>query len=385
MSMLENVTQCFTEHFDQLPDFVSKAPGRVNLIGEHTDYNDGFVLPAAIDFFTLVATSARQDNLIKVIALDYAGQSDEFALNSLYEAHPIQMWSNYVRAVVRTLVDRGYQLKGCNLVVSGNVPQGAGLSSSASLEVALAQALLTVAGIQIPATELALIGQAAENNYVGCACGIMDQLVSAGGQQGHALLIDCRSLETTPILMPSELSIVIINSGVKRGLVDSEYNLRREQCAEAAKFFKQSVLRDVTKEQFFAAADQLPELVRKRAQHVIEENERTLKAAEALATNNAALLSQLMAESHGSMRDLFEITTPEIDYLVAALDKELGSDGGVRMTGGGFGGCIVALVPQQKLSIVEPILADYQLKTGLIATPFICTPEQGASLVALES
>ncbi|UUA73828.1 galactokinase [Cellvibrio sp. QJXJ] len=385
MSMLENVTQCFTEHFDQLPDFVSKAPGRVNLIGEHTDYNDGFVLPAAIDFFTLVATSVRQDNLIKVIALDYTGQSDEFALNSLYEAHPIQMWSNYVRAVVRTLVDRGYQLKGCNLVVSGNVPQGAGLSSSASLEVALAQALLTVAGIQIPATELALIGQAAENNYVGCACGIMDQLVSAGGQEGHALLIDCRSLETTPILMPSQLSIVIINSGVKRGLVDSEYNLRREQCAEAAKFFNQSVLRDVTNEQFFAAADQLPELVRKRAQHVIEENERTLKAAEALETNNVALLSQLMAESHVSMRDLFEITTPEIDYLVAALDKELGSDGGVRMTGGGFGGCIVALVPQQKLSIVEPILADYQLKTGLIATPFICTPEQGASLVALES
>jgi galactokinase len=385
MTILENVTRSFTSHFNRLPAFISKAPGRVNLIGEHTDYNDGFVLPAAIDFFTLVATSEREDDLIQVIALDYAEQTDEFSVNAGFDAHPTQMWSNYIRAVVRTLVDRGHQLKGCNLVVSGNVPQGAGLSSSASLEVAIAQAILTVAGIQIPATELALIGQAAENKYVGCACGIMDQLVSAGGKQGHALLIDCRSLETTPILMPPELSIVIINSGVKRGLVDSEYNLRREQCAEAAKFFDQTVLRDVTKEQFFGTAHHLPDLVRKRAQHVIEENERTLKAAEALATDNVALLSQLMAESHASMRDLFEITTFEIDYLVASLDKELGSEGGVRMTGGGFGGCIVALVPQQKLSIVAPILADYQLKTGLIATPFICTSEQGASLVALES
>jgi len=385
MTMLENVTRCFTEHFNRLPDFISKAPGRVNLIGEHTDYNDGFVLPTAIDFFTLAAASARNDNIIEIVALDYAEQSDRFWFDEVYRDHPTQMWSNYARAVVRTLVDRGYQLKGCNLVVSGNVPQGAGLSSSASLEVALAQALLTVADIQVPVTELALIGQAAENNYVGCACGIMDQLVSAGGKQGHALLIDCRSLETKSILMPSQLSIVIINSGVKRGLVDSEYNLRREQCAEAAKFFNQSVLRDVTKEEFLAAADQLSDVVRKRALHVIEENERTLRAAEALATNNVALLSQLMAESHASMRDLFEITTSEIDYLVASLDKELGSEGGVRMTGGGFGGCIVALVPQQKLSIVAPILADYQLKTGLIATPFICTSEKGASLVALES
>ncbi|MGM8228639.1 galactokinase [Cellvibrio sp. ARAG 10.3] len=384
MSMLESVTRGFTDHFNRLPDVISKAPGRVNLIGEHTDYNDGFVLPAAIDFFTLVAVSARDDNLIEVVALDYAEQDDRFWVDESYRDHPTQMWSNYVRAVVRTLVDRGHQLKGCNLVVSGNVPQGAGLSSSASLEVAIAQAVLTVADIQLPFTELALIGQAAENNYVGCACGIMDQLVSAGGKQGHALLIDCRSLKTTPILMPPELSIVIINSGVKRGLVDSEYNLRREQCAEAAKFFNQTALREVTKEDFFAAADQLSDVVRKRAQHVIEENERTLKAAEALATNNVAFLSQLMAESHISMRDLFQITTPEIDLLVAALDKELGNEGGVRMTGGGFGGCIVALMPKQKLSIVAPILADYQLKTGLIAIPFICTPEQGASLVSLE-
>ncbi len=369
----------FYTQYGYHPTFAIQAPGRVNLIGEHTDYNDGFVLPCAIDYQTVISAAPRQDSLIRVIAADYDNQLDEFDLRHPIEPRPEYLWANYVRGVVKYLLLRGCQLTGADLVLSGNVPQGAGLSSSASLEVAVGQIFKEMNHLDISQADIALNGQLAENRFVGCNCGIMDQFISALGQQDHALLIDCRSLETRPVSMPADIDVVIINSNVRRGLVDSEYNTRRAQCEEAARHFGVKALRDLTMTQFTERVNELDPVVASRARHVISENERTLAAADALANEDMVMMAELMALSHASMRDDFAITVPAIDALVDIIKDIIGSRGGVRMTGGGFGGCVVTLVPRALTPVVcEQVNARYPLLSGLQPSIYICKPSAGA-------
>lgn len=378
-SMLTKLNSVFIQTFGDAPTRYFQAPGRVNLIGEHTDYNDGFVLPCAIDYQTLVAVTPRDDMTVKVVAVDYSNEQDEFFLDSEIEAHSTQLWSNYVRGVIKHLQLRGHVFKGANLAIAGNVPQGAGLSSSASLEVAIGETFRGLYNLSLTKAEVALNGQEAENQFVGCQCGIMDQMVSACGSQFNALLLDCRSLETELISMPENLAVMIINSNVKRGLVDSEYNTRRLQCEEAASTLGLKALRDVSLAKLQSNKDQLPEVVYRRAHHVVSDSERTILAAQALRKNDVVQLSRLMAESHISMREDFEITVPPIDFIVKILTEYLGDNGGVRMTGGGFGGCIVALMPYDMVESAKELIAEsYQAETGYKETIYICSASDGA-------
>lgn len=377
--LIKNVSAAFEQVLNYRPTHWVQAPGRVNLIGEHTDYNDGFVLPCAIDYQTVVAAARREDQRVRVIAVDYDNALDEFDLTQEIEFQADKMWANYIRGVVKFLLERGYSFNGADIAVSGNVPQGAGLSSSAALEVVIGQTFKVLYQLDISQAEIALNGQQAENQFVGCNCGIMDQMISAQGQANHALLLDCRSLATEAVSMPTDLTVMIINSNKQRGLVDSEYNTRRQQCEQAAAQLGVKALRDVTLAQFEAQASQLDEQVAKRARHVITENARTLAAAEALRAQDITQLSRLMAESHVSMRDDFEITVREIDVLVEMIHSVLGEQGGVRMTGGGFGGCVVALVPPALVDEVRAVVEQqYPIETGLIASIYVCHAMEGA-------
>lgn len=383
MTLKETVQTVFKQSFGSEPEMYVRAPGRVNLIGEHTDYNDGFVLPCAIDYETVIALSRRSDDKVSVVAADYQNQKDEFSLSQSIKFRDDQMWSNYIRGVVKYLKEFDLPMHGLNMVVSGNVPQGAGLSSSASLEVAVGEAFNKAYHLGLTPAEIALNGQKAENKFVGCNCGIMDQMISASGAKDHSLLLDCRSLETQLVHMPEDLAILIVHSNVKRGLVDSEYNTRREQCESAAKYFGAKALRDVSLEQLDLAAEQdnLDPVVFRRARHVITENIRTLAAAEALTKGDLVRMGKLMAESHDSMRDDFEITVPAIDALVDILQKTIGPEGGARMTGGGFGGCVVALLrPEKVQEVMAAVEEQYPVRSGLKPTFYVCKACDGAGL-----
>ncbi|MEQ4911571.1 galactokinase [Proteus terrae] len=378
-ALINNVTRSFSSIFGYAPTHFIQAPGRVNLIGEHTDYNDGFVLPCAINYQMVVAAAKREDNIIRVIAVDYQNEVDEFNLDNSIEFLPNKMWANYVRGVIHFLQKDNYSFHGMDIAISGNVPQGAGLSSSAALEVAIGQTLKTLYQLPISQKEIALNGQKAENQFVGCNCGIMDQLISACGEENHALLIDCRSLETSAVTMPENMVVMIINTNKKRGLVDSEYNTRRQQCEEAAQILNVTALRDASLEDLVAKKALMSDVVYRRARHVITENSRTLDAAEALRRGDLTTLSQLMIQSHHSMRDDFEITVKEVDSLVEIVKSVIGDRGGVRMTGGGFGGCVVALVtPDLVDKVVDSVKAQYEAKTGLKETIYVCSASQGA-------
>ncbi|MDG1752807.1 MAG: galactokinase [Thalassotalea sp.] len=368
----------FEQQFKRSAEVVCHAPGRVNLIGDHTDYNDGFVLPAAINYGTTIAASKREDNIVKVSAHDCEEQISEFVLNEIVFDEQM-MWSNYVKGSLQALLKTFPDINGANLVVSGNVPQGAGLSSSASFEIAILKTFTQLYQLDLDGVTAALMGQQAENNFVGCNCGIMDQLISAMGQKGHAMLLDCKDLSFEDAPIPDDLSLFIVNSNVKRGLVDSEYNLRREQCETVAKYFGATALRDVTLAQLNSAKEQLEPVLFKRACHVISENERAVATLKALKANDMALISVAMRASHISLRDDFEVTTKEMDGLVEMIDEVLGDKGGVRMTGGGFGGCVVALVPNNLVMQVNEVVNNkYESQFGLKPSIYLCTATQGA-------
>ena len=359
------------------------APGRVNIIGEHTDYNDGFVMPCAINYGTAIAGSKRADHIWNVYAADL-DLEDTFSLDEDFPQSE-QKWANYVRGVVKFIQERCPQFKqGADLVISGNVPHSSGLSSSAALEVATGKFCQQLSDLPLTHTEIALIGQKAENKFVGANCGNMDQLISALGQKDHLLMIDCRSLETQPTPVPKDVAVIIVNSNVPHDLVTGEYNTRRWQCEKAAEFFGVKALRDVSVEEFQkreAELTALNALVAKRARHVVTENQRVLDAVKALKHNDLTKLGELMGQSHVSMRDDFEITVPQIDYLVELAQLVIGKTGGARMTGGGFGGCIVALAPHDKVEEVRKIIADnYEKQTGLKEDFYVCTASQGVSL-----
>ena len=376
------VQHVFLKHFGYPCEKMMQAPGRANLIGEHTDYNDGFVLPCAINFHVIVASASRSDTIVRVMAADYQNQVDQFDLSEDILTHHYLPWANYIRGVVKILLSRGKILRGMDIVVAGNIPQGAGLSSSAALEVAIIQSFACVCKLDIGRREIAAIGQQAENEFVGCQCGIMDQLASVEGMLGHALLIDCRSLEIRTIKIPANTQILIINSHVRRDLVESEYNLRRQQCRDAARLMNVKALRDVSANNLDGSLLQLPEQVAQRARHVVSENQRTLDAAKALESSDLTKVQALMAESHLSMRHDFEITVPEIDHIVDIVSESLGGLGGARMTGGGFGGCVVCLVQSELVSkICLAVQKLYRQKTNRVASIYHCTASNGAGEV----
>ncbi|MDE2093081.1 MAG: galactokinase [Burkholderiales bacterium] len=378
-ALLQRVVATFGAAFDAAPTLITRAPGRVNLIGEHTDYNDGFVLPCAIDYHTLVAARARDDPTVRVVAADFANARDEFRLDQPIGHRMDDAWANYVRGVFVMLQERGLPLRGADLAIAGDIPQGAGLSSSASLELAIGQAVKALQGFdELSATDLALIAQRAENRFVGCNCGIMDQLISARGKQGHALLIDCRSLQATAVHLPDNVAVMIVHSRVRRGLVDSEYNLRRQQCEAAARHYGVKALRDVDLPTLLARSAGLDPVVFRRARHIVTENQRTLDAAQALARNELPRLGVLMAQSHSSMRDDFGITVPAIDRLVEILQASIGAHGGARMTGGGFGGCVVALLPEASVAAARDAVArHYRSPDGESGGVHVCHAASG--------
>lgn len=360
------------------PEFVARAPGRVNLIGEHTDYNDGFVLPCAIEFEAVVAASRGEGPVVEAVAVDFDGARDRFSLEM-----PIANaggWQDYVRGVAKVLGEDA-SLKGTRMAIAGNVPPGSGLSSSAALEVAVGRALLEVAGRHITPNALAKAAQRAENEFVRCACGIMDQLISTRGVAGHALLIDCRSLDCAPVAMPVDAAVMIVNSGVRHTHAGGEYNERRAQCEAAARHYGVAALRDLDEAGLIARQKGLDAVAFRRARHVVTENARTVAASQALAAGDLHAMGELMAASHASMRDDFEITVSAIDRLVEIVDAILLGDGGARMTGGGFGGCIVALVPLNKVDAVrEAVSAAYRTPEGQMPDIHVCQAGEGASV-----
>ncbi len=378
MSLKDQVIADFTQRFGAPPDVVVRAPGRVNLIGEHTDYNEGFVMPLAIDRHTWIALRPRSDGTVFLHSMDH----DASCTFGLAQLSKDRGWQEYPKSVAWALHDAGYTLTGWEGTTICDVPLGAGLSSSASFELAIAKAFAEVSGFPWDAPKMALISQQAENQWVGVNCGIMDQMISAVGQADHAVLIDCRSLEATPLPLPSGTSVVILDTTTRRGLVDSAYNERRQQCEEAAAFFGVKMLRDVTLDQFTARADQLSDTTRRRAQHVISENERTVAAADAMQRGDAVALGQLMNESHDSLRDDFEVTNQELNEIVDR-SREIEGCLGARMTGAGFGGCAVALVQSERAAdFVASVTAAYHDATGLLPSAYVCQASDGASVVA---
>jgi galactokinase len=377
------VLAAFARGFGGAPQLVAAAPGRVNLIGEHTDYNDGFVLPCAIGRYTLVAARARSDAQLRVVAADLGDASVSIDLTQPLRPDAAVPWSNYVRGVVAQLRAAGVLYGGAELAIASNVPQGAGLSSSAALEVATALALAALAGQpDFDRTQLALIGQRAEHEFAGCPCGIMDQLIAARGERSHALLIDCRSFATQPVRVPDQVAVMIVHSGITRGLVDGAYAERRAQCRAAADHFRARALRDVDLAALQRAGGELDALVYRRARHVVTENLRTLAAARCLPANDLVGLGRLMAESHASMRDDFAITLPAIDALVDLLQQAIGAEGGARMTGGGFGGAVVALLSGERVAAVAAtVRAHYRAPDGQAPLILIEAPAAGAQLL----
>lgn len=376
--------QKFNEHYGYNPEKTVFAPGRVNIIGEHTDYNDGFVMPCAINYGMAVSFAKRNDSIWRVYAIDI-NEQDEFDLSQDFTRSE-HKWANYVRGVVKYVQEQCPEFKqGADLVMTSDVPMSSGLSSSAALEISIGKTCQVLDNLPLSLAQIALIGQKAENKFVGANCGNMDQLTSALGQKDHLIMIDCRSLDIAPTPVPQGYSIAIINSNVKHDLVTGEYNSRRQECEQAAKFFGVKALRDVTPEQFHARENELKaesELAYKRAKHVVYEDQRVLDAVTALKVNDMVKLGQLMGESHNSMRDDFEITIPEIDYLVELAQVAIGKNGGARMTGGGFGGCIVCLVPNEKVEALRQLITDnYEKQTGIKETFYLCTASDGVRVV----
>ncbi|WFB35911.1 galactokinase [Kiritimatiellota bacterium B12222] len=375
MSIQEKAIQEFREFFGGEPDELVRAPGRVNLIGEHTDYNGGFVLPMAINRSMVMAIRYRGDQKVKLMSADFH-QTASFDLDDFSYQKP--HWVEYIKGVAHNLKQRNLPLKGWEGVMMGDVPRGSGLSSSAALELAAAKAFSEVSNFPWDPVDMAVVGQEAENNWVGVNCGIMDQMISACGQEGHAYLLDCRSLEGKHVPLPEGVKVVILDTGTRRGLVDSAYNERRQQCEEAAAFFGVELLRDVEPETFFAKADALSELTRKRARHVITEDQRTLEAAEVMAAGNAERLGILMNESHDSLRDDFEVSNDALNEIVMLSRSEPGCLG-ARMTGAGFGGCAVALVRSESVeAFTKNVMAKYQRETVSEPAVYVTEATQGA-------
>ena len=377
MDLSKQVSESFVKHFGSKPALIVRAPGRVNLIGEHTDYNDGFVLPMAIDRAIWIAVRPRMDCIVRVRSLDF----DEDSVFSLDDLNKEEGWVEYLKGVAHIFQVKGYKLSGWDGVTMGDVPRGSGLSSSAALELATARVFASISNLEWNAVDMARLGQRAENDWVGVKCGIMDQMASAACRQGHALFLDCRSLEIQHVPLPAHVATIVMDTSTRRGLVDSAYNERRSQCEDAARFFGVNALRDVSLDEFEKRESGLGEVVRRRARHVITENQRVLDAVQAMRTNDVVRLGNILNAGHVSLRDDFEVTNEALNQIVEAAQMQP-SCYGARMTGGGFGGCAVALVNEDETqTFVNAVEKVYQEESGLEPQIYVCRASAGASVV----
>ncbi len=383
--IITQARDAFESVFEGQADVTVQAPGRVNLIGEHTDYNEGFVFPAAIDRWAVVAARSRVDSRVRIYSAMHE-EVAEFRVDDVLEA--LGNWANYPKGVVREFQKLGHSLCGFDAAIVGNVPMGAGLSSSAAVEMAVGKGMVVLNHIEISGPDLALLGQRAENHFVGVNCGIMDQFISANGRAGHALFLDCRDLsfELVP-LFGDDIQIVICNSGVTRGLTDSAYNDRRSACESGVSLLARAMgkdiraLRDVSMEILDIYGGALSETVLKRCRHVITENERTQRAVALLKDGDLSGFGQLMITSHESLRDDYEVSGKELDLLVEIALNVLGVFG-ARMTGAGFGGCTVNIVERDAVpALTDAINEQYPRTTGLTPEIYVCSAVNGAELV----
>ena len=376
----------FARTYGRPPVWLAAAPGRVNVIGEHTDYNDGFVLPMAIERYTFVAAAPAAGSE-KRIQFRSTMEDGAVAIDLGQSLRPARKgsWSNYPAGVIAGFLARGLNPGGFDALVHSTVPLGGGLSSSAALEVATATLLEIITGRTLDPVEKALLCQKAEHDYAGMPCGIMDQFISVLGQKDHLLLLDCRSRkpDLVPMTDPS-VGLLIVNTNVKHALTGGEYAKRRAQCEEAAKILGVPSLRDADAEMLEHARARMDEVVYRRARHVIGEIERTLHAAEGVRASNWPTVGQLMYASHSSLRDDYEVSCPELDAVVD-IAQSIGPRGGVigcRMTGGGFGGCAVALVRTEKVSAISDRLAtEYEQRTKIKPALFVSRPAAGATIL----
>lgn len=387
LTTLDGVRAAYQRQYGAAPALVARAPGRVNLIGEHTDYNGGFVFPMAITRHALVALGPSDGPDIEVRSVQFA-ESDAFHTDDI--AKTGAGWRDYVRGVVAIATKLGLQARPCKMVVDGDVPLGSGLSSSAALEVAVFTALNAYNAWGLPLLDIAKLAQRAENDFVGVNCGIMDQLVSVFGQDDCALFVDCRSLDHRPVplgLAKSGVQVAIIDSEVPRTLATAGYNERRQQCEQGVELLSGALgrqldtLRDVSRAEFEAHQDALPEPIRSRVRHVITENDRVLWAVAALEKGDMVEFGNLMSASHASLRDDYEVSCPELD-LIVELASGVPGVLGARMTGAGFGGCAVALVRDDTLGDLTQALDQYMRQTGLTPTVWLCRAAQGASVLS---
>jgi galactokinase len=381
--MMERTSKFFRRCFGHAPRWVVAAPGRVNLIGEHTDYNDGFVLPMAIERYILIAGSTNSGPEVTLHSVT-PGETATFSIRPKVEPGE-PGWSNYLRGVIAGFQKLGKKFPAFDAVIESNLPFGGGLASSAALEVVTATLLEAMTGQTLDPIEKAVLCQRAEHDFAGVPCGIMDQFTSILGQENHALLLDCRSRTTTPVAMTDPaVTVLIINTNIRHKLAESEYAKRRSQCEVAAYALKVPALRDATLEGLEAARGQLDPVVFRRARHVISENERTLQTARAIQASDWAAAGRLMYASHASLRDDYEVSCPELDTVVG-IAQAMGDEGGVigcRMTGGGFGGCAVSLVQTDAVQrITRSLDAAYEKKTGTQASIFSSRPAAGARIL----
>jgi galactokinase len=384
MTRRSTILERFRARFGADPH-VYRAPGRVNLIGEHTDYNDGFAMPAAIEFYCWVAVGTREDRKLSIYSEEFSAAADADLDSASHQ--PSKTWSDYPVGVALQLEQAGFRLRGANLLIESEVPMGAGLSSSAAIEVATALALADRSGWSPDRVQLAQLCQKAENEFVGARVGIMDQFVSLHGQEDHALMLDCRALTFESLLIPDSVKLVISNTMVKHELASSEYNRRRADCEEAVRRLAEVLpgiraLRDVSLEQLERHRDVLSEVIYKRALHIVTENTRVLDSAQALRSGDIARFGMRMAESHRSLRDLYEVSCRELDLMVDLAYQQRGVFG-ARMTGGGFGGATINLVDARYAGeFKEKMAKAYQKETGLVPQIYICKPAEGASPVS---
>jgi galactokinase len=387
---MNHLNSSFARFFGRPPRGIAIAPGRVNLIGEHTDYNEGFVLPVAIDRAVTAAFAPRSDRLVHARSLDFS-QDDSFSLDTIDRLEG-SSWANYVRAVAAVLQQAGYPLTGIDIAIHGDIPVGAGLSSSAALEVAVLGALQSTAELEIAPRDQALLTQRAENQFVGVNCGIMDQMTSILGRRGHALFIDCRTLETELIpldLAAHNLKIVVAQTGVTHTLSASAYNQRRDECSEALRTLSHTIterpllsLRDITPLDLEAHAAALPEKLARRARHVVNENERVLRSVQALREGDFTTFGGLLYASHESLRRDYEVSCPELDLMVNLASNVEGVVG-ARMTGAGFGGCTVNLVYEEALDrFRDDVIETYRAQTGLPGEMYVCQPADGLHILS---
>ena len=382
--------QTFASTFGRPPDLMVRAPGRVNILGEHVDYNDGLVLPAAIDRAVFIAAAISQDDCVSLVASDL-GERASFNLENLPEkvdsrGQPLPGWARYPAGVAWALAEAGLDTRGIQAVYSSDIPIGAGLSSSAAVEVGFATLWQAISGWHVDSLKLALISQRAENAYVGVSCGLMDQFASACGVDGHALCFDTRSLEWEPAPLPEGIALVIADSGVRRSLTHSGYNDRRAACEQAVEILRQYLpqiraLRDVQPTEFAALSTYLPEIQRKRAEHVVKEIQRVQSALNAMRRKDRQALGAIMYAGHASLRNLYEVSTPELDQLVE-LSRGLPGCIGARLTGAGFGGCTINLVESdQAAAFITGLQAEYRPPTGGDAQVYLCHASAGASVL----